>query len=118
MFLSQIISRFRTPEQASSYIDSYAETNDCESWDVIGEGDLSSVSYAALQTPPPSLGDQSRQFAITGQVGSVDSIHARVLLVQTGTDVLTLSLSGPAVEDISELETLAPTAVERLTAEA
>jgi serine/threonine protein kinase len=117
--LHQIVSRFQTAEMASSYLDAYAATNDCESWDVDGPDEgVRSVSYAALTTLAPRLGDQARQFVITGTVDSVDEVHATVLLVRAGTDVLTLSLTGRSLDDTDELGQLASTAVERITANA
>lgn len=113
-FLYQVISRFETANQAAAYLDSYAETNDCGSWIVETEdGDL---AYTAQQTAPPSFGDRSRRFEIFGEFEGSDSedIYARMLLVQSGTDVLSLSLSTLSEADVAELDELAPIAAERL----
>jgi len=113
--LYQVVSRFETPEQASNYIDAYAGTNDCDSWSV-PSADGTDRTFAALQTARPSYGDQSRRFEITGQADGEtdDEIHMRVLLVQSGTDVLSLSLSAPSQSEADELDSLAPIAAERL----
>ncbi len=113
--LYQVVSRFETVEQAATYLDAYAATNDCESWLVTtDEADTSDVVYAALQTPPPAYGDQSRLFEITGELDSVVSLHAKVLLIQSGTDVLSLSLTAISEDQVDELDELATVAVDRL----
>ncbi|MGI9597448.1 MAG: hypothetical protein ACR2QK_14890, partial [Acidimicrobiales bacterium] len=113
--LYQVVSRFETAEQATAYLDAYAGTNDCDSWLVATEEDgASDVVYTALQTPPPTYGDQSRQFTITGELDSVVSLHAKVLLIQSGTDVLSLSITAISATQVDELDQLAPVAVERL----
>lgn len=112
--LFQVVSRFETADQASDYLDAFAGTNDCDSWSV--DSDNGAVTYAALQTARPPYGDQSRRFEITGALDDAEdqSIHLRVLLVQSGTDVLSLSLSAPSVAEADELDELAPIAAERL----
>ncbi len=113
--LYQVVSRFETAAQAADYLDAYAGTNDCEGWLVETEGSgTTDVFYAALQTAPPTYGDRARQFEITGELDEVPSIHTRVLLVQSGTDVLGLSLTAVNEDQIEELDDLAPLAVERL----
>ena len=113
--LYQVVSRFETADQASRYLDAYAGTNDCESWLVAAaEPSAVDVVYAALQTTPPSYGDQSRQFEITGEVDDEASIHAKVLLIQSGTDVLSISLTTQSPEQLDELDQLATVAAERL----
>ncbi len=113
--LYQVVSRFETEEQAAQYLDAYAGTNDCESWLVeTDEPGTTDVVYTALQTTPPSYGDRARQFEIVGEMDEVPSIHTRVLLIQSGTDVLGLSLTAVNEDQIAELDDLAPLAVERL----
>lgn len=110
-----MVSRFETAEQAAAYLDAYAATNDCNSWLVEPEeADEFDVTYTALQTTPPSFGDQARQFEITGELESAVSIHAKVLLVQSGTDVLGLSLTGISDDQVDDLDRLAEIAVDRL----
>ncbi len=113
--LYQVVSRFETAELASNYLDSYAGTNDCDSWSVSSD-DGTDVTYAALQTSRPAYGEQARRFEITGEVAedAEISIHLRVLLVQSGTDVLSLSMWAPSESEVAELDQLAPTAAERL----
>ena len=113
--LYQIVSRFETPEQAADYLDAYADTNDCESW-IIPTDDGADVTYIAQQTAPPSYGDRSRRFEIQGELDGEAgvTIHARVLLVQFGTDVLSLNLSALSENQAGELDDLGPVAAERL----
>ncbi len=112
--LYQVVSRFETAELASNYVDAYVSTNDCDSWSVsTGDAD---VTYTPVQTSEPAFGEQARLFEIVGAVadGTAGDIHFRILLIRSGTDVLSLSLSAPSEAEVAELETLASTATERL----
>jgi len=112
--LYQVVSRFETPTQAADYLDAYAETNSCESW-VVENDDGSNVTFTAQQTAPPSFGDRARRFEVLGTLdGAGLKIYARLVLVQSGTDVLTLNMSALSESDAAELDELAPLAAERL----
>ncbi len=112
--LYQVVSRFETADQAAAYLDAYAETNDCESW-VVDNEDGSNVTFSAQQTAPPAFGDRARRFEVLGELdGPGLQIYARLVLVQSGTDVLTMNLSALSEDDAAELDLLAPLAAERL----
>ncbi len=113
--LHQVVSRFETTEAASRYLDSYAATNDCDSWVVpTGDDGADAVVYVATEATAPAYGDQAKRFDISGELGSTLSVHARVMLIQSGTDVLSLSLSALSEAQVDELNGLTPLAAERL----
>lgn len=111
--LFQIVSRFETPEMAAAYLDSYAATNSCLTWtELTDDGD--EVAFSATSTAAPVLGDDARRFDVTGQVGSSVGSHTSVIVVRSGSDVLSISLSAVAAEQVDEVEALATLAAQRL----
>ncbi|MEM7323526.1 MAG: hypothetical protein AAF531_10610, partial [Actinomycetota bacterium] len=111
--LFQVVSRFETAEQAASYLASYAATNSCDSWSIPTTGG-EEVVYRATSTPAPVLGDDSRRFDLTGELGATITNHTSVILVRSGSDVLALSLSSVTESQVQEIEDLAALATERL----
>ncbi|MEM7275673.1 MAG: hypothetical protein AAF547_21535, partial [Actinomycetota bacterium] len=111
--LFQIVSRFETPDQAEAYLDAYASTNDCVSWTAPGD-DAGEVVYTAQPVAAPVVGDDARRFDITGQIGTTVGSHASVVLIRSGADVLALSLSSVTEAQVTEIDSLAALAAERL----
>ena len=113
--LYQVVSRFSSPEQATNYLDAYAETNSCESWTVDTDAGPS-VELMAQSIDSPTLGERAAGFEIQGGLEDAVgiTIHGKVLVVQSGTDVISLSLSGISEVQADELDLLGPIAADRL----
>ena len=64
----------------------------------------------------PTLGERAAGFEIQGGLEDAVgiTIHGKVLVVQSGTDVISLSLSGISEVQADELDLLGPIAADRL----
>ncbi len=113
--LHQTLIRFETAEQATDYLDAYAETNNCDSWVIpaTDEGGFD-ITFTANEISPPATDLPSRRFEAIGESEAPVDLYAGIVLVQSGTDVFGLSTTGLSQAQITELEDLVPLALERL----
>jgi hypothetical protein len=113
--LYQTLSRFETAARARNHLEAYDAVRDCDSWEVPLTGDPSrSVVYTAVEALAPGYGTGARRFDITGEIGGQPAVHARILLIQQDTDVLSLSITGASLTAVDELNELVRQAVDRL----
>lgn len=112
--LFQVLGRFETEEQAAAYVDAYQATNDCETWLGPEQAGAPEIVYEVVDDRAAGTTADGRRFEIEGRIDPDGVIHSRIVVVQSGTDVLILGLSAQSAQQADELDGLTDLAILRL----
>ena len=112
--LFQLVGRFDSEGQASDYLAAYEATNDCDSWLGPEQDGAPQIVYTPNEATEVDLGDEARRFEIAGAVTPSLTIHSRIVIVRSGTDVLVMGLSAQSPDQADRIDGLTEVAVERL----
>ncbi len=111
----QEVVRFDSAGQAQAFTSSYVATVNCDEWTLPGEDgapDLD-ISPEVVDPPPAAHGDENHEITFVGRAEIVD-VHARTAIVRLDREVLVLSITSILQNDLTELDSLLDTAVDRL----
>ncbi len=110
----QELARFETVAQASSYVESYMATIDCDQWVIPPEGDSPEIVLRPkVIAAPTSYGDDTRRLQFEGESGAI-TLYGRVAVVRKASDVYLVSVTSIVRDDLADVDRLLGVAVARL----